>query len=88
MPEVVVIVLGVRIQMEPQLDHMMRQKAHDEDNDERDDHAGDVAAGPGLRAALRARILARHFPCARVQPVRHQHVQYPDDGQWQEVVND
>lgn len=86
-PKVVVVLLGVRVQVEPQLEHVVRQKANDKHQHHHNHHPGHVSPSPRLGPTLRARVFARHVPGARMQPVRHQDVQDANDCQRKEVVH-
>lgn len=87
-PIVVVHVLRVRVEMEPNHEHVVRQEADHEYDDERQHHLGHLLPGPDLARLAGVLQLARHVSRGYHQVVCHQEVEAPDDAQWHYVVGE
>ena len=83
-PEVVVDLCGLGIEVEPQHEDVVGQEAEDEDDDEGQHHLGDFLPSPDLcRLALH---LPRHVPGAQLQVSGHKDVEEGDDAEGNGVI--
>lgn len=82
-PEIVVLVHRLRIQVEPHVEHMVGQEANEKDDDEGEHHFGHLLPGLHLSGVRR---LAGHVFGAFFQMERHQDVEHGDHAQRDGVV--
>lgn len=81
-PERVVVLVGVRVVVEPEHEHVLRQEANREDEHERRDHLGHLLPGPDLATRLARQVLR-----AQDEMTRHQDVEEPDYDKREGVVD-
>lgn len=86
-PETVVVVRRRRVVVEPQHEHVLRQKAHGEHHHERQHRLGHLLAGLRL-TRLRMRLARQPSTGANEKVARHQHVEAGDDAERRHVEDD